>query len=246
MRGFVISLDRAAHRMPSFQAAMGDQVRITRINAMDGQTLTDVEITEAKVSPRAKLTANEVACCLSHRAAWDAVAAQCEADEYALVFEDDARFIHGPGAGLAAATGAARAAGAGLVFLNISAVAQVLGRPATREGLQIRDIPTIHREGAAAWLKLKAGWGAYGYLISGAKAAELSAAWAQWRCHTALDWQMFLMAFPDPAEVQPFWSYRRGLNLLRAATAPRPSVPAHVCTYPLIETDDYGLSSIDY
>jgi hypothetical protein len=88
--------------------------------------------------------------------------------------------------------------------------------------------------------------GAYGYLISGAKAAELSAAWGDWQCHTALDWQMFLMAFPDPAQVKPFWSYRRGLNLLQAATTPRPSVSAHVCTFPLIETDDYGLSSIDY
>jgi len=91
MRIYLINLDRAPERLQYMQKAFDEAgLEFTRIPAVDGKQLSDQEISRvvSGESYLGWLTHGEVACFLSHRLCWEAIANGD--DEYGAVFEDDA------------------------------------------------------------------------------------------------------------------------------------------------------------
>ena len=90
MKCYVINLDRSPQRLAvvsqQFDAA---GVSFERISAVDGELLPPEKLAAITVSrpDYRRLTPSEVGCLLSHRAAWQLIAAGT--DNFAAIFEDD-------------------------------------------------------------------------------------------------------------------------------------------------------------
>ena len=87
MKSFVINLDRAPERLAHLDVTFGRHgLSFTRMAAVDAKLLTPREIAE-RCTPDAKLGVSELACFLSHRKCWQAIADL--AIPHAVIFEDD-------------------------------------------------------------------------------------------------------------------------------------------------------------
>lgn len=87
MQSFVINLDRATERLAHLRTTFGEHgLSFTRMAAVDAKLLTPSEIAE-RCSAEARLGVTELACFLSHRKCWQAIADL--GLPHAVVFEDD-------------------------------------------------------------------------------------------------------------------------------------------------------------
>ena len=90
MKAFVINLDRSPERW-AFAEGQGARLGLdlVRIAAADGRAIPDAEhLAECPPDPRGRrLSKSELACCLSHRTAWQALAES--GAPFGAVFEDD-------------------------------------------------------------------------------------------------------------------------------------------------------------
>ncbi len=90
MKSYVINLARARERRAHMVKQCSDLgIEIVRIEAVDGRGLSDAEVRAVCPGPGRthQMSAVEVACFLSHRAAWAAIAAGD--DSHGAVLEDD-------------------------------------------------------------------------------------------------------------------------------------------------------------
>jgi glycosyl transferase family 25 len=84
MKVFVVNLDRDTERLAHMQALLGGMgIAYERIAAVDGRMLT----AEVRAAASPELSPGEIGCLMSHRAAWERIAAGSE--RYALILEDD-------------------------------------------------------------------------------------------------------------------------------------------------------------
>jgi glycosyl transferase family 25 len=84
MKVFVVNLDRDTERLAHMQALLGGMgIAYERIAAVDGRVLT----AEVRAAASPELSPGEIGCLMSHRAAWERIAAGSE--RYALILEDD-------------------------------------------------------------------------------------------------------------------------------------------------------------
>lgn len=235
-----ISLRSAGARLKAARYGARGAGRFTHVEGVYGRDLPRSAIDVLTHGRSAAMTASEVGCTLSHLRAWEEVARLCGAQDYALVLEDDARFIHGPGIGLSETLAAARAAAAGLVFVNSRACEKVCR---TEPHSEVRLIPL----GQATQGRLRPtnpGWGTDGYLLNGPMAAQLVQLWTRIGIAGALDWQMCLMCL-DPDETDPPGHCRTMAETLRAEALRWTPLGGHVSDTPLIRSRDHGISSLN-
>lgn len=239
---YCISLDQDAARYRATSSIMAPAGPIERIPGVKGAYLPETARNRMMADPEVRLSPGEVGCHLSHMTAWERIAARCAADEYALVTEDDARFLYGPGMGLTEVLAAARKASADLLFVNIRAC---IG--ATREhpwkGDDVAILPIDHPF-RHQWAIRNPGWGTDGYLISGRGAQRMLEGWRAVGLAGSIDWQMYLMAyrqFPD-------WLRNRHTQTAFDALRRRgiwPVMPGFTTNLPIIHTRDFGFSAIN-
>lgn len=102
MKAWFINLDRSPDRL-AFMTQTLDALGLDyeRVAAVDGKALSEEDIAKAyQFAPGSQfLDAGTIACSLSHRKAWERIAAS--EDDYALVLEDDVIFGEGAKAILA-------------------------------------------------------------------------------------------------------------------------------------------------
>jgi glycosyl transferase, family 25 len=94
MKIFVINLARNPERLQRMERLLDAQgLEFERLDAVDGKTLSDEEIarwSQRKPDGSLCLSASEVGCMLSHRHAWEKIAAM--SDGHAVILEDDIHF----------------------------------------------------------------------------------------------------------------------------------------------------------
>src|SRR5882757_3398014 len=99
MKCLVINLDRSSDRLAYVAAEFeGIGISFERIAAVDARARPDLASMQQLTghASQSRLTNGEIACLLSHRACWSAIAAGEEA--YVAVFEDDVVFTSEAGA----------------------------------------------------------------------------------------------------------------------------------------------------
>lgn len=189
---YCINMDRDTARLARARTLMGDGVAFRRSPSVSGASLPDSFLAatglEIAVPRRA-----QVGCHLGHLRAWERVAAEVEEGAFAVVAEDDALFIHGPGIGLVEAEAAARAAGLDLLFLQ-NEPAIFLLQP--REAEDIALLP-VEAPVAAAKARSFLGWGGEGYLLTPAGARRLIDMHMALGILGPLDWQIAIYAADD-------------------------------------------------
>jgi glycosyl transferase family 25 len=102
MKIYLINLDRRPDRRAAMEGeAAKTGLSFTRLSALDGQSPASAEVDHwfASSGPLGALSHSEKCCALSHRAAWEALAASGE--DYAAILEDDVRLAPVAGALLA-------------------------------------------------------------------------------------------------------------------------------------------------
>lgn len=236
-----ISLRSAGARLKAVRYAARGAGRFTPVEGVYGRDLPLSAIDVLTHGRSAAMTASEVGCALSHLRAWEEVARSCGAQDYALVLEDDARFIHGPGIGLSETLAAARAAGAGLVFVNSRACEKVR----RTEPHSAVTLFALAQATQGALRPTNPGWGGDGYLLNGPAAAQLVQLWTRIGIAGALDWQMYLMCLAPEATENPPDHCRAMAETLRAEAQNWAPVAGYISDTPLIRSRDYGISSLN-
>lgn len=175
------------------------------------------------------------------------VAAICGDNEYALVLEDDARFIYGPSAGLSQIVEKATSIDAGLVFVNDRSSQQLpfSADPDNFELVPLDDIRTIYEPNHP---RRDPGWGADGYLLDGKTAKHLCDIWLEIGLDGALDWQLYLAGQKNLDTISMAPRYRGALEGLRESRArdnDRYFCNGYVSQLSIITQEDYGYSTIN-
>ncbi len=240
-----ISLDRDYHRLESTQDFMPKKSRFIHQRALPGVALSRNLLDHAGI-PHDRRTPAEIGCSLSHYRAWETVAQMCEPDEYALVIEDDTRFLYGPGVGLSLILPKAKAAKAGIVYINTRAADQLFP-PDDPSDFDLITLDQIHRDITPERPHKNPGWGADAYLLNGRTAKYLTDIWFRIGLNGALDWQLYLVGNSHLDEIKMTPRLRGAMEGLVAARE-RGDDPYFVESYvsPLSLTDavDYGYSAI--
>lgn len=240
---YCISLAQDHRRLAATTHFLGSAGRLRPVPAVLGATLPQAARAVLGKGNVDTISAAEFGCSLSHLAAWEQIAAECGADEYALVAEDDSRFVYGPGRGLSEMTRLARKHQAGLVFINRRAcsVASVIKGA---DDIGLFAVPDIFADPAAHTGRRDPGWGGDGYLLNGETAQKLVDAFAEVQVMGAVDWQLFALCF----DVLPDWlSQRITRNIYDGLTARGtwPVIRGYVTNLPIMQCRDFGYSSIN-
>lgn len=213
------------------------------IEGVAGRLVSEVEKSAVVRGDRSAITNSEIGCSLSHVKAWELIAATNSEDEYALIIEDDARFIFGAPIGLQDTIDAARSKSAQLVFTNRRACEATV-KNLRSDAILFADVDAGTHATPQDWKPRDPGWGADGYLVTGAMAAKLVTIWRQIGVLGALDWQLQMICHKN---MMP-WHSSRTLRSLHAALAGSPQLPmvaGFTTNTPLIDTRDHGFSSIN-
>lgn len=229
-----LNLARDTQRLMRARRSFAPAGEITRIAAIEA----------ADTRPEAGLSAGETACAQSHRRAWQRAAETLPDDGYALVIEDDARPYPGPGIGLNELAQAARIARAGLVFVNKRGCEAPMRSHPWQPGQVPRILPLSGDLDLAPYLQ-NPGWGADGYLLSGAGARALLAAFDATGILGSVDWQMLLMSRPALPDDWRCTHNAALFDRLRARAEGWPVLPGHVTNLPIIHCRDFGYSAIN-
>lgn len=208
-----------------------------------GRTLPEGIKTSVTRGDRSMITDAEIGCSLSHMKAWEMVARDIGPNDYALIIEDDARFMFGAPRGMTATITAAREAGAELVFINRRAC------DATIQNLPSRDVELANVDAGfypdpEQWKPQDPGWGGDGYLVTGAMAARLADMWLKVGVLGAVDWQLSMMCHK---RLQQWHDVRALKNIYRMLDGSKdlPMITGYTTNTPLIDTRDHGFSSIN-
>jgi len=242
---YCISLERDHRRLSATKQFMPNTSTLVHSQALLGKTLPR-SVLEFGGIANSNRTDAEIGCSLSHLKAWESIADDCTDDGYALVIEDDSRFIFGPGNGLSDILHKASTLDAGLVFVNARSTHQI---PPKENSLDFNLIPLddIRTKYEPNTLRQGPGWGADGYLINGKTARYLSDVWLEVGLDGALDWQLYLMGQKDIDEIPMAPRYRGLMQSLKAARATGKDpyyYKGYVSELSIITTEDYGYSSI--
>ncbi|MFB2533270.1 glycosyltransferase family 25 protein [Paracoccus sp. p3-h83] len=237
-----LNLDKDANRYETTAAMLGGGGTLDRVPGVLGSLLPVSQRRRLLGDAEVVMSAAEIGCALSHVAAWERVAARAD-DDYAVVVEDDARFIYGPGRGTVELLAAARAAQADLVFVNWRACLAAIRQQPLAAGAPPALFPV---DGAFApeTMMTNPGWGGDGYLISGRGARALVEAWRETGLLGALDWQMCLMCLARLPEAMRISHTAMVFDALtRRGTWP--VLPGFTTNLPIIHTRDFGFSAIN-
>lgn len=241
---YCISLDADWRRLETTRAFVEPNCDFRIVAGTRGTALPNIVRNALAVSEDARLTDAELGCAISHLKAWECIAEECEADEYALVIEDDSRFIYGPGRGIQEAVEAAKQKDAGCLFINTRACA-LLPAPNDVNGIHAIPVQSLTKGDNPLIRKLRSGWGGYGYLLRGDTAKALSEHWSSTGFLCAVDWQMFLMSFEDMNTVPDRWFYRHAHEtLMSLPSSKRFLLDSYFLNLALIASRDQGQSSI--
>lgn len=241
-----ISLDRDYRRLNATRNFMPVLNKFIHSKALLGSTLPR-SVLDIGGIPNKHRTDAEIGCSLSHMKAWETVSRICNDNEYALIMEDDARFIYGPGYGLSKIVEKANAISAGLVFINDRSSQQLRDIDSDEE-FELIPLDSFESSLEASKTKRGPGWGADGYLINGKTAKYLSKIWLEVGLDGALDWQLYLMGQKDLSQVRMAPRYRGSMESLKVARANGSDdyfYKGFVSELSIITTTDYGYSTID-
>lgn len=213
------------------------------VEAIAGRILPEVAKAALIRGAGRSITDSEIGCSLSHIKAWEMVAASLGKDDFALIVEDDARFMFGAPRGLNDILRAAEEVGTGLIFINRRACgATIANLPA--DEIRFANVDAATHPTPADWRPLDPGWGADGYLVTGAMARRLARIWQQIGILGAVDWQLQMICH---RYLQP-WHRTRALKNLYNQLNDAPDLPlvtGFTTNTPLIDTRDHGFSSIN-
>ena len=240
---FCMTLDRDQRRMATTRHFLSGAGQLREVTGVDGSALPSHVLETAVTGEGARLSRGEVGCSLSHLSTWERVAEECGDDDYALVLEDDSHFLFGPGKGLGEVLERARAAKAGLVFVNERACRTA----ATQVGQDpVTLFPVAHdfAPGTPRAMPRDPGWGGDGYLLSGGEASRLCDIWSKTGLLGALDWQLHLMCF---AHLEPWQDHKFCRSIYRSLAAMErwPRIDGYVSNLALTGHSDFGFSSIN-
>ena len=192
---------------------------------------------------RSSIADSEIGCSLSHMKAWEKAARDIAPEDYALIVEDDARFMFGAPRGLNSTIAAAKHASAELVFINRRACdATIKNMPGL--DIQLANVDASLHQDPDNWKPTDPGWGADGYLVTGAMAQKLADIWLKIGILGAADWQLNMICY---GTLQPWHDKRALKNLYRIldGSPDLPMVTGFTTNTPLIDTRDHGFSSIN-
>lgn len=192
---------------------------------------------------RSMITDAEIGCSLSHMKAWEMVARDIGPTDYALIIEDDARFMFGAPRGMTETITAARNIGAELVFINRRACDATIQNLPSRE-VELANVDAGLYPDPEQWKPQDPGWGGDGYLVTGAMATRLADMWLKVGVLGAFDWQLSMMCHK---RLQPWHDVRALKNIYRILDGSKdlPMITGYTTNTPLIDTRDHGFSSIN-
>lgn len=239
---YCISLDRDHLRLKTSRRFLETAGDLHIVNGVLGSALPYYIRDVATKGQPDKMSAGEIGCAISHFRAWERIADELDPDEYALVTEDDARFIHGPGVGLAETIALARQRDAGLVFVNDRSCRDAFANIPDR--LELLDISNGDLETLTPVDRPLPGWGGDGYLLSAEGARALIQAFQAVGHIGAVDWQMQMMSYPQLSINQRKPATRTIYDGL-IARGEWPVLPGWVSTIPIISFRDFGVSAIN-
>lgn len=240
---YCITLERDHLRMQGTRPFLSHGGPLIEVTGVLGSSMPETVARKLVRGNLQHITPAELGCSLSHLATWERVANDCAPDEYALVVEDDSRFIYGPGRGLTEVIELARSRNAPLVFVNQRAcweVFEALG------GEELNIFPVQDRIGniGPEVAPQNPGWGADGYIVSGAMAAHLARNWLDVGILGAVDWQLQIMCHES---LKPWHDHRimRNIYNVLKEQGTWPRLDGYVCNMPIIVDRDFGFSSIN-
>ena len=243
VRAYCISLERDRQRMQTSRVMLSEGVDLIDVTGVPGNTLP--KAISLATNSAAGLTPGEVGCSLSHLKCWERIAAECGPNEYALVLEDDSRFLYGAARGLDHIVAAARRRQAGLVFVNTRSRAH-LPWPQDPSEIDVMSLPEYHEQIGKGLRRSNPGWGTDGYILNGATAAALAENWLKIGMCGAIDWQLYLLCFHDIRDSSHNRFYRIMRKRLIARRVETPfRLDGYVTNFPIIRTRDYGYSTIN-
>lgn len=240
---YCISMPADHRRLATTRYFTDHTGRFRVIEGIAGRILPDAVKSGLTRGHFRNITDSEIGCSLSHLKAWETIAHDLRENDYALIIEDDARFIFGAAKGLGDMANVAREAKAELIFINRrSCGATIKNRGA--EGMQLANVDAALQHNPQDWKPMNPGWGADGYLVTGAMARRLVAIWNRIGILGAADWQMNMICY---SQLQPWHDKRALKSIFRAldSSPDRPLVAGFTTNMPLIDTRDHGFSSID-
>ena len=240
---YCISLAQDHRRLAATEHFLAQSGPFHHVPAVLGSTLPQAARRVLGAGNTETISAAEFGCSLSHLAAWERIAAECGPDDYALVCEDDSRFIYGPRRGLVEITRLAGSQNAGLVFVNRRACS-VACDIKDSETIELFPVPEIFADPASQTAWRDPGWGGDGYLLNGETAQRLVDAFAEVKIIGAVDWQLFSLCF----DTLPDWLDQRiTRNIYNTLTARGswPVVPGYLTNLPIMHCRDFGYSSIN-
>ncbi|MEL6563885.1 MAG: glycosyltransferase family 25 protein [Pseudomonadota bacterium] len=233
---YVLNLDRDAHRFRRFKGLLNGKHLVNRVPGVPGASVPRALTNAAGLKidvPRPAM----IGCHLSHLHAWEKISMSCEPGEYALVMEDDAQFVFGPGAGLDRAANIARTNGLDLMFINENAVKAA-------QNLNARDVysPDEVFFNLDRGAKAPKTWGGEAYMVSAEGAKKLIQFELKLGIVAPLDYQLALCGIKDLNNVDPDCVYG---NLAKqiSNSSNLPKIHSAIYSMPLALAMPYGFIS---
>ncbi|NSX54783.1 glycosyltransferase family 25 protein [Parasulfitobacter algicola] len=243
IKTYCISLEQDSLRMSATRHFLSYGQPFYRLHAVYGSALPQTLKKTVVHGNQSLVSDGEIGCALSHLAAWEKVASECAEDEYALITEDDARFIYGPGFGINEIVAAAKARSAGFVFVNMRACFDAWSH-AKDKPIDVFRVSEPMDDSILDVGPKNPGWGTDGYILNGETAQFLMTSFWKIGVVGAIDWHIYSMCF----DTVPKWLNRKMTRNLYNVLSEHdgwPKLDGYVTNRPIITCRDFGFSTIN-